>query len=387
MKWVVWIVVLGWLVAVVTLYGRVWRSEGRRVLAGLSDFRCFYMGGKMWNFGVREDFYTFETQDRWQKKVFPEIMQGGRQTLYFFYPIMGAWWWGVLAKMSIEWAHVVVIVVYGTIMVGLGIDWTRECRKWMSGEWGWGVVSMVTFYPAWATLVSGQWSILLAGVVWWVKKLLDKQQDVLGGTMATLLLIKPQFWIWMYVFGILQKKWRMVWGMSLGLGVVGGMMWGWLGTVGVINYVSMIRTTGEWVNRNGINVFTMTGLWGLVQTFGWVGGFLMMVVAGWGGWSLIKNYKTEIEKDLQWLMLGLLMLVINVHANFIDLTMMIAFGVGLIKHWENKWVRNLFWVGVLAFSVINQAWMVTYKINLAALYLVVLIVVVGWRLNKVRRVI
>lgn len=165
-----------------------------RLAPARNDFLPRWNGGQTW---IREGGspYDPEVSRASQESVYgrPANEQRGEDPLHFLYPFPAMILFGPLGWLSEDSAHAVWMSLVEVALFATTWMWMRSVRWDASIRMtGLMLAFAVGWYPAFATLVSGQYAAIVALLLAGAILAIQRQREALGGLLLTATLIKPQ---------------------------------------------------------------------------------------------------------------------------------------------------------------------------------------------------
>lgn len=168
------------------------------------DYPAFYGAGSIAADGDWDDLYSAERQQVEQAGLVDR--EGGY--LYFSYPPVVAWFYGLFAGLPYEWSFLLHTVLMAAALA-LAV---RVLEPWLERP-GLPLITLLVvalaFYPVFRAVSGGQNTALTLLLLSAALRLDHDDRPIAAGLIASLLLFKPQFGILVLPVLIIGRRWRM----------------------------------------------------------------------------------------------------------------------------------------------------------------------------------
>lgn len=221
------------------------------------DFLHFYLAGRLVAEKHTELLYQQENFIALQKSISPITEQNPpyisvyppHSALLFSplstlpYPRAIECWWVVQLCCTLLAAYLLLKQLYDSLYSpdGTAID-SKELSPWRFTAW----LGIFAFYPVINTFWNGQLSALLFLCITVGLLLHQQQRYTLAGLALSLLSLKPQIALGIYLWLVIRGDWRTLLGVALGGLVQLGIVAGTLGQDVIIQYVHNTKLASAW---------------------------------------------------------------------------------------------------------------------------------------------
>ena len=184
-----------------------YRGAGNQGHWELSDFMLIYLGGK----GLLEGIDLYDPH-AW-KMLHVQFAGIYRDNPIFLYPLPAAFLFAPFALFSIRWGATLWLLVNEVLLI-LGVGWIMRQRKEKIGlsEFCSLVILIALYQPVIITIASGQYSMFMLVVLLASYAFLFREQDWLAGILASLLMLRPNPFVFffpaMVIWAITRKRWK-----------------------------------------------------------------------------------------------------------------------------------------------------------------------------------
>ncbi len=226
----------------IILFKVAFQKEYRRLVNG-TDFRAFYTGITIVSHEEKENLYGMQTQYYWQKKFIPEL-RNEKQLLPYLLPPFVAVLLFFLSSFNFYQAYFLWGVLSLFLFISLYFFFLKLLNALPRQNIPlkiYFIFSYLCFLPLWSTVLQGQISLLLTWVLvggWYV---IRKEEDIKGGILLSLTLMKPQFFIIILLAFVFQKRIRVLQGILFGVTVLFLISYAALGSKGLQNYMVLLH--------------------------------------------------------------------------------------------------------------------------------------------------
>ncbi len=213
------LVVLGVLLVGLLLYMNYYLA-GVHGRWDFSDFMLIYLGGR----GVVEGVDLYDPQ-AWEA-LHVHFAGVYRDNAVFLYPLPAAYLFIPFALFSIKVGAALWLLVNELLLIA-GAAWVIRQRKTAPSraEFILFVVVMALFEPTLIVIESGQYSMLMLILLILVYACLYKHKDLPGGAAASLLLLRPNPFVFFFpglaLWALVNKRWKFLAGLAGAVGLLG----------------------------------------------------------------------------------------------------------------------------------------------------------------------
>lgn len=188
-------------------------QQRKSLLAGISDFSCFYSAGKMVVTGNGSSLYNYEAQKQAQLPFFVSLPGLKRSVLPFvFIPFILV----IFAPLALlSYAHALTLWYVVNVVLLLSVPFLLRRKLGLtSGQLSLAVFVSAFFLPSSISLAQGQPTIVVLVLFTLILLALDKGSDLSAGCLLALTIFKPQFALPLLLAFVITKKWRAIAGFA-----------------------------------------------------------------------------------------------------------------------------------------------------------------------------
>lgn len=300
------------------------------------DFIAFYTGASLL-FQNPTEMYNLLEQEKIQHHLIPAA-KTTNVFLPFFNPPFVALLTAPLALLPIIYAYTIWTVINIILLVIICFLFYRniplsKTNKILS------IIGMLTFIPVLTSLLLGQLTFVMTFILFIAWMLLRQGHEFRSGLILSLLLIKPHFFLVPFLAFLIQRRWNVVKGLTIGVVILSFISLSILGREGIQEYIQLLINATSWNSGYGIDIKAQHSLQTLLliifQTdalttirFAWT--IAVIVVASTTLFFWRKQYVFNSQAfALQFAMLILASLLISPHTHFHDFMLLIVVGIAL----------------------------------------------------------
>lgn len=301
------------------------------------DFIAFFTGATILNHDPSQ-LYNFTSQQITQGKL---LSNSKLVFLAFINPPFTALLFVPFLKLGLINAYDVWLMI-NSLLLSLFFYFSYQQIKPI--KWYWAllfVLCILTFVPIPTSLLLGQLSILLSLIMLLSWIFLKNGYEFRSGLMLSLLLIKPQLLLLPFLFVLIQKRKKLLYGMICGLIFLFSISYFLVGWNGIITYASTLNAAFYGNTSYGIDLMSehtiQTALLILFQTHSlnsiripWVLTIICIILPTLFIWSK-KFSSTSMPTSLQFALLIITVLLTSPHTHFYDLSLLTVAAVILLS--------------------------------------------------------
>ena len=241
-----------------------WITIFQGALRGHSDFRQLYTAGYMVRTGHGGELYSYPAQTRFQDS----LVSSDQLALPFIRPAYQALLFVPLSRLGYRSAYLVFLAV-NLIILALSIFLLLPRIRNLSAVWRWFPIGIVLgFLPVAAGLVQGQDSILLFVLLVAALSAIERDRELVAGSLVGMALFKMQIVIPLAVLFFLWRRWRFVAGFAVSAGLSSLVSLWVVGFSQTVAYASSVLSVGSGVGTDHfkfpLRVSVMANLRGLI---------------------------------------------------------------------------------------------------------------------------
>lgn len=316
--------------------------SGSKLLAenpSAMDFLAFYTGASLLAQNKGEDLYDLSVQVVSQQQLAP-ITSGKEIFLPYFNPPFVALIFLPFSKLSLIDAYSVSVAINVLILIVICLIALSTLSKMKWYQKGAIILGIITFIPIRTSLLLGQLTLLISLIFLLAWMMLRQGKEFLGGLLLSLVWIKPHFMVLTLLGLIVQRRLRVILGVSFGTLFLFVLSLLIVGSNGMSDYFSLLSLASEYSQGYGIDIKAQHSLQtALMILFGaespsqvrvfWVIGTIIIFFLLF----LASRKSVKLNSDhfsLQWASLILAILIASPHTHFHDLTLLLIVAILLI---------------------------------------------------------
>jgi hypothetical protein len=313
-------------VATWMILGKFSDNESLMVAANNSDFRGYYLGGKLILNNARENFFKLEYQYKIQSEYIDGLSSVYLLTPFINLPWIAVFWLGVARVFSYVDGYIFML----SVLITSSLLWIVVCTNQLpssceSQKFFW-LLALVPYFPFVENILQTQTAIWIGLILFTGKQLNNLNKNWLSGFVLSLLSFKPHYLFVVMIYLLITKQFKTIMGVMLGGLMLIGVSFLLVGWTGLVEYVDLVKYMVGWDMAYGMRQNVEVAWRGLVknEVVWWVA-----QISSW--WILIRTWIKTHDEELQWTALMMGMLLVGIHANAYDLTILSLPAVWWIK--------------------------------------------------------
>ena len=328
------------------IYGICIYSDILSPSSSFSDYRAQYTGATLIKQRYRENFYTLDTQYKVQKNLLPDLQI--KYLLPFFSPPPIAFILLPLSFFPFAQGYVIfgITLLFAlfltTYIAYCSIHIPKKVQELLQIKQIDILIIIALILPLWMSIINAQLSIIWTFIVLISYLLAKNNKPELSGLTLAFIVLKPHLLRVPVLFLAIQKQWKILKGVCIGICTLFIFSFYLIGWKGIINYVGLLIHVSKNSELYGISLLEQPTLRGILHSLFttylssqfidgvWIAGAVITISLALRYWRRVNN--TQIF-DLQWALMIIIMCFTSTHTHYHDLSLLLVPIIITLNYW------------------------------------------------------